>query len=117
MKFKKGDKVLLVCVRNVYGVDFNCIVGTLVNVRTQKWTTNKIAQVAAKKWLFLQGEDDMNGKVFDLPLDVWTIKPFNEETKAHIKELRQSCQTLAAQLRGYAPALKPAYEPQKVLKN
>lgn len=108
MKFKKGDKVLLVCVRNVYGIDFNCVVGRLVNIRTQKWTTNKIAQVEAKRWSFLQGEADMQSKVIDLPLDVWTLKHLTDETKTHVQSLRASCQTLAAQLQGYGPQVKPA---------
>lgn len=107
MKYKKGDKIVLLCVKSVYGVDFNAIIGKLVNVRRQKWSTNKIVTIKAKHWYFIVGDDTMNNKVMDLPLDVWTIKPWNDETRAEVKKLRASCVVMAQNLRSFGNLATP----------
>lgn len=112
MKFKRDQKVVLLCVRNVYGIDFNAVFGILKGVRRLKWGSTKVVQVEVRRWLMLGDSPEMKGKVIELPLDVWVMRPLTDETKAHVLAVREASLELGELLLGWTPLTKAAYDPQ-----
>lgn len=95
MKVRKGDKIVLLNVKSVYGITYECILGTLEGVRTLYG--KNIYKVKASKFYFLKGHTDMDGKEMEVSGEVFRLIPFTDEVKAQLKALRASClQTQAA---------------------
>lgn len=105
MKVAKGDKVALLCVKNVYGVDYMCYYGTLLNVR--ELYGKRVYRIRAVKLDLLTSILDMKGKELDLWSEVFTLKPWNEETKAHLKDVKTACLVLSTALHKFAPKRVP----------
>lgn len=96
MAIRKGDKVVLLCVKNVYGVEFHAIFGTFKGVRDGYGF--RVYKVKAKKSLFIQGSTDMQGKVMEVSSSVFTVHKLTPEVLKDLKETREATQALQAQL-------------------
>lgn len=94
MKVSKGDKVVLVCLKNIKGVDFHAVLGKLVKVK--KLYGRNIYTLKARRAIFLQGSTDLKNKEMDFDSQVFTLKLWNETTKEQLLSLRDAAQSFQA---------------------
>jgi hypothetical protein len=92
MKVKRGDRVALLNLKNMHGVDFQLLLGELTGVR-KHWGSN-IYKIEAKKLVLLQGDTDMKGKEMEVSADAFTLMKITPEVTEKLKELRALAQNM-----------------------
>lgn len=88
MKFKKGDRIACICTKNIHGVSFTCIIGTLVQVK--KHWTGMIYVLEGQKSVLLTSKQDLKGQRMELSASVWKMMPWTEENKELVRKLREA---------------------------
>ncbi len=93
-KFKKGDKVCALLVANRWGVDFTCFCGRLVNIEERGTVLSAKIMVSVYYDLFVKKKHKPSE--FNLDIRLFKLMPWNNETRAHLRQVRAASQTLHA---------------------
>ena len=92
MKYRRGDKVCALLVANRWGVEFTCFCGRLVNIEERGTVLAAKIMVSVYYDLFVKKTHPPSE--FSLDIRLFKLMPWNNETKSHIRAVRQASRTL-----------------------
>jgi hypothetical protein len=85
MKLKKGDKVLAWHIKSVFGINFECVQGTVIKL--YQGNNETCIKILGDKVIGINFVKSVKGTEFNLSLKVFKISKDFE----HIKRIRKAC--------------------------